>query len=135
MFEWLKGLRKRLPWNLAKAGGSRIEPPEAWPRAPAKDIASIKGLDIIGRQRGQKRNRVHIYRQPYGYPIRYCDLVVVRPVDIEEVGRCQGFDGPAERRTLFAVLVWWENQGNRICRHCLATAQGKRLSRHGKEVA
>jgi len=109
-----------------------------------EDVSLIKGPgnDIIGRQRGQKRNRVHIYRQPSGYPIRLCDWIMVEKTDIEEVGECQGINGPADDiRVLAAALNWRENAGDRICRHCKATAQGKRTSfgmeyhGHGKGAA
>jgi len=92
--------------------------------------------DIIGRQAGQKRNRVHVYRQPYGYPIRLCDWIMVEKTDIEEVGQCQGVAGPADDiQVLAAALDWRENAGDRICRHCRAVAVGKRtpigMSNHG----
>lgn len=32
-----------------------------------------KGPDFIARPKGQKRNKYHVYRQPFGYPIRLCD--------------------------------------------------------------
>jgi len=87
------------------------------------------GADIIGRQAGQKRNRVHIYRQPYGYPIRLCDWTGVELKDIEEVGRCQGLGGPAEPITLVAALDWRQSHTDDIiCRHCKAVVTGKRSS-------
>jgi len=86
------------------------------------------GPDIIGRQAGQKRNRVHIYRQPFGYPIRLCDWVMVELTDIEKVGECQGVGGPAELTTLLMALDWRANQGDRICKHCEAVAIGYRQS-------
>lgn len=101
------------------------------------------GFDIIGRQGGhnRKRNRVHIYRQPFGYPIRLCDWIMVEEADIEVVGYCQGINGPAEMITLATALDWRENQGDRICRHCKAVATGKRGATgmvyhgHGKGAA
>lgn len=86
------------------------------------------GPDIIGRQAGQKRNRVHIYRQPFGYPIRLCDWLMVEIDDIEEVGRCQGLGGPAEMVTLATALDWRAMKGDQICYHCEAVVQGKRTS-------
>ena len=86
------------------------------------------GPDIIGRQKGRKRNRVHVYRQPFGYPIRLCDWFMVETDDIEEVGRCQGLGGPAEMITLATALDWRENHGDRVCRHCKAVVTGKRSS-------
>lgn len=86
------------------------------------------GADIIGRQAGQKRNRVHIYRQPFGYPIRLCDWILVDLNQIEEVGRCQGLGGPSEMAILADALYYRETHGDRICRHCKAVASGNRRS-------
>ncbi len=99
------------------------------------------GPDLIGRQGGQARNRVHIYRQPFGYPIRLCDWVAVERGSIEAKGQCQGIHGPAEVLALAAALDWREGQGDRICRHCHAVSVGKRTSvgmdlhGHGKGAA
>lgn len=87
----------------------------------------LKGGDIIGRQGGQKRNRVHIYRQPFGYPIRLCDWVAVDVKTIERIGEAQGLCGPAELPALLMALDWAETHKNAvICKHCRAVAQGKR---------
>jgi len=83
------------------------------------------GPDLIARQGGQKRNRVHVYRQPFGYPIRACDWIAVD--NIEVLGQCQGADGPAELVTLNMALDLHERKpGVVICKHCRAVAQGKR---------
>lgn len=86
------------------------------------------GPDIIGRQAGQKRNRVHIFRQPFGYPIRACDWVAVERESVEYRGEAQGVGGPAELKTLAVALDYRECKGDRICCHCRAVALGKRSS-------
>jgi len=97
---------------------------------PAKvQIRALKaGGDIIGRQGGQKRNRVHIYRQPLGYPIRLCDWIAVDMDTIERIGEAQGITGgPAELPALNAGLDWSENWKKAvICKHCRALVNGKR---------
>ena len=84
--------------------------------------------DIIARQGGQKRNRVHVYRQPLGYPIRLCDWVAVDRDTIGRIGEAQGIlGGPAEKEALVAALDWAEaNKDVVICKHCRATVKGKR---------
>ena len=85
------------------------------------------GGDIIGRQSGQKRNRTHIYRQPYGYPIRFCDWIAVDRDSVERTGEVQGLNGPAELPALVAALDWAESMKNAvICKHCRVKAHGKR---------
>jgi len=85
------------------------------------------GGDIIGRQGGQKRNRAHIFRQPYGYPIRLCDWVAVDVETIERIGEAQGLTGPAQKEALVMALDWAEaTKGAVICKHCRAAVQGKR---------
>ena len=101
------------------------------------------GGDIVARQGGQKRNRVHIYRQPFGYPIRLCDWVYVDVETIERIGETQGIcGGAAELDALVLALNWAEdNKMACICKHCQAIAQGKRESigmknyGHGKGAA
>jgi len=83
--------------------------------------------DIIARQGGQKRNRVHVYRQPFVHPIRLCDWIHVDVETIERIGEAQGLGGPAEKEALAAALDWVEvNKGVRICKHCQAIVKGKR---------
>jgi len=85
------------------------------------------GADIIARQGGQKRNRAHIYRQPFGYPIRFCDWIAVDMETIERIGECHGLFGPADLPALDMALDWAEGKRNAvICKHCRALAQGKR---------
>lgn len=94
---------------------------------PKSSIRLEAGGDIVGRQGGQKRNRVHIYRQPFGYPIRLCDWVAEDVETIERVGEAQGLNGPAELPALVMALDWAESTKNAvICKHCRAIAQGKR---------
>lgn len=94
-----------------------------------KDHITKPGGDIIGRQAGQKRNRTHIYRQPFGYPIRFCDWIAIDVESVERIGEAQGLNGPAELAALEAALDWAEATKNAvICKHCRAMAQGKRES-------
>jgi len=97
MFEWLK----RLFGRTAVA-----TPPEPEPKPRPEP-----GPDIVARQGGQKRNRVHLYRQPFGYPIRACDWSAVSLDELESLA-----DDP--RDPLAAVT----------CRHCQAVILGKRAS-------
>jgi len=100
--------------------------PKPEPEPPSAQFKA--GGDIIGRQAGQKRNRVHVYRQPFGYPIRFCDWVMVDLYLIERVGEVQGIlGGPAELNALEVALDWAEAYKDAvICKHCLALAQGRR---------
>ncbi len=85
------------------------------------------GPDIIGRQRGQKRNRVHIFRQPYGYPIRLCDWALQDIDSIERIGEVEGTRGPVEAaRLVMALDLMDTTKGTRVCKHCRATVKGKR---------
>lgn len=112
---WFTRLFRRRPKPKAEAMARIIE--ERKPRG-----------DIIGRQAGQKRNRTHVYRQPFGYPIRLCDWVAQDIDSIERIGETQGITGgPAELNALEVALDWAEAyKGAVICKHCLAIAQGKR---------
>jgi hypothetical protein len=105
-------------------------------KKPSAPVDNKPGPDIIGRQGGQKRNRVHIYRQPFGYPIRLCDWTAQQAKEIEIVGQVQGIGGPGEPKALAAGLDWAESmKGAVICKHCRRIAQGIResvgLNNHG----
>jgi len=111
--------------------GGKIGEAERRPRLEELEGISVErrkaGGDIIARQGGQKRNRTHIYRQPFGYPIRLCDWVAVDVETIERIGEAQGLFGPAALLALEAALDWAESvKGAVICKHCRALAQGKR---------
>jgi len=85
------------------------------------------GPDLIARQGGQKRNRVHLYRQPFEYPIRACDWTAVEYNNVEVLGQYQGADGPADLATLnMALNLHARKPGVVICKHCRKVAQGKR---------
>lgn len=112
--------------------GYKAKTPDMDTTPTRERISALAGADLIGRQGGQKRNRVHIYRQPFGYPIRLCDHIAVARDDIEFVGMAQGISGPAEWPALVAALDWSETAKNaRICKHCQGVAQGKRRSPFG----
>ena len=98
--------------------------PKPEPKRPQR---FIMGSDIIGRQGGQKRNRTHIYRRPFGHPIRLCDWIAIDMETIERIGEAQGLRGPAEAAALAMALDWAESTKNAvICKHCRAIVQGKR---------
>lgn len=85
--------------------------------------------DVIGRQGGHNktRNRTHIFRQPFGYPIRLCDWTMQELDSIERIGEAQGTDGPAAKEALVLALDWAEREKKAvICKHCLATVKGER---------
>jgi len=86
------------------------------------------GPDLIARQGGQKRNRVHIYRQPFGYPIRACDWIAAEYNNLEVLAECQGVEGPCELEALDLTLNIKEERipGVVICKHCRKVAQGER---------
>ncbi|MFA5429822.1 MAG: hypothetical protein WC329_01530 [Candidatus Omnitrophota bacterium] len=112
----------------AKPAGKR----EYQQREPSEEIEVAMnkrkhepGPDIIARPLGQKRNRVHVYRQPYGWPIRSCDWVAQAPEDLEifwmiQEGQAVGFFNLAAEK------------GHSICKHCRAIIEGKRVSIGGK---
>ena len=80
------------------------------------------GPDLIARQSGRKRNRIHLYLQPFGYPILACDWLAVEYSTLEdtlEVERGQGGN---------AIQILNGQPSKRICRHCLAIAQGRRTT-------
>lgn len=107
---WLKSLFGRKPKTVP------FEPPK-------------RGPYIIGRQAGQRRNRVHIYVQPYGYPIRLCDWIVTDILAIEEVARGLCLGGVTSPRTTLAIALERRKYlGDQICRHCEAVVAGKRAS-------
>lgn len=85
----------------------------------AAEGLSKAGPNIIARQGGQKRNRFHLYHQPFGYPIRACDWVAV---DLKTL------DNPRETGTEgdLAIRILRGDQYKPVCRHCLAVAEGKR---------
>jgi len=77
------------------------------------------GRDIIARQGGQKRNRVHLYEQPFGYPVRLCDWVAEG--EIEKMFTCATRE---ETKATIATLI--EAGEVSVCKHCQAIVEGKR---------
>lgn len=67
--------------------------------------------EFIGREGGhnKKRNKIHIYQQPFGYPIRVCD-----------------WTGPDEKVERFSG-----NYGDVTCKHCRAIIAGEREILYG----
>ena len=108
------------------------EPDVVFDTEHGRDILLKPAADIIGRQGGQKRNRVHIYRRPLGYPIRLCDWIAVDMESIQLIAHIEGISGPAEMKALVTGLDWaetWKNNRGEyvtICKHCRATIHGKR---------
>lgn len=84
--------------------------------------------DIIARQGGQKRNRVHVYRQPFGYPIRLCDWNAEAIEDLEVLGTWDEANTLAETPLDKALSYHADAIGKRYCRNCEAVVQGKRSS-------
>ena len=126
-----KGKKKDIPQADVSSDTRYERFHEVRPRLEDLEGISVErtkaGGDIIGRQGGQKRNRTHIFRQPFGYPIRFCDWIAVDKETIERIGECQGLFGPADLPALDIALDWAEGKRNAvICKHCRALALGKR---------
>lgn len=98
-----------------------------------EDVAKLAKPAFIARQGGQKRNRVHLYIQPYGYPIRICDFFPVTTVGLEIL-----FDEKPSascRAPISNMLIFIKSEGGRVCSHCLAVVQKKRATKDGKGAA
>jgi hypothetical protein len=93
---------------------SKVSPP------PKKFIS---GLDMIARPKGQKRNKIHIYRQPHGYPIRLCDWVYEEQEDIDIIFYGRG--DTTLKNLLFSSGYLEQNQ---VCLHCWRVLLGERKS-------
>ena len=94
------------------------------------------GDDLIGREFGnhnEARNRVHVFRQPFGYPIRLCDWVAVDREKLFIFCHTQGPTGPADvemtKRALEYEAMNLQKKGGRpICKSCQAIVDGNRSS-------
>lgn len=76
--------------------------------------------DIVARPKGQARNKFHVYRQPYGYPIRLCDWAAedmdnLLPVVIPDNMTLKNF-------------IYSHIPEARMCSHCWAVVKGDRTS-------
>jgi len=117
---------------FGKKGDGEIKPPEPWPRGEANEasytISSpvIPGKLIIARQGGQKRNRIHIYERPCGYPIRLCDWTFAPLEALEVLGEWDEENARTETKLENALLYYASSKGFQYCRHCMAVVQGKR---------
>lgn len=114
MFEWLKKL-------CGRAGKPEPAPetePEPEPK-PTVDHLRRPLPDLLARQSGQKRNRYHVYEQPYGYPIRRCDWVAVELSSLDDVREIPGKEADV------AIQILKGGQTKRVCSHCLAIARGR----------
>jgi len=87
-----------------------------------EDLARLEGPALIARQGGQKRNRVHLYRQPFGYPIRACDWEAFAPEDLEDVFKLTFGDPATALQSEGAAFH------KPTCKHCQAVIAGKRTS-------
>jgi hypothetical protein len=65
--------------NAEGTGYQQREPSEEFEAAMNKRKFEQQGPDLVARQLGQKRNKIHVYRQPFGYPIRLCDWTHQEP--------------------------------------------------------
>lgn len=93
--------------------------------SPAQMIKYLMKPDLIARQGGQKRNRVHIYRQPYGYPIRYCDWSAQDLDDIEILGRWEEAKSGPATPIQNALIHYAHLAGRSYCKNCHKIAFGK----------
>lgn len=82
---------------------------------------SLPGPDFVARPKGQKRNKNHVYRQPYGYPIRLCDWTEADPEALD-VAFVKDVDaGTNLKNFLFSII------GKKpVCAHCWAIVKGDR---------
>jgi hypothetical protein len=123
-FDELVRMRDNIDRDLADTKSAPIQPPKP---PPVFTINFRPGLaTIIGRQRGQRRNRVHVYCQPYGYPIRLCDWVAVDKESIEQPDITIGI-----KQILYTLIH--RLIGEQLCQHCVDIMTGKRAGRTGME--
>ncbi len=118
MFEWLKKRFRKRPIDVGDF--TRAEPEivngEIQAVAIKPTVDRLKKPIFTARQGGQKRNRRHIYHQPYGYPIRACDWIAVDDENLEDIK----YPPPG--------ALWPDYV---TCRHCLAIAERKRGNPYG----
>jgi len=126
MFNWLKKLYSRCHCrSYHERTGEHVEEcpkyeePELEPK-PTVDHLRRPKPDLIARQGGQKRNRYHVYEQPYGYPIRRCDWVAVDREALEDAREIPGKEADV------AIRIMKGDQAKRVCSHCLAIGRGRR---------
>ena len=83
--------------------------------------------DLIARQGGQRRNRVHLYRQPYGYPIRACDWVSVEHSKLEVITELTPKPGLESWEIEYYFRdIEWPPDAKTVCKHCLEVVRGNR---------
>lgn len=141
MFKWLQGLVYgfKMGYNAERANrATRDDESVLEATAAIKEDGQLDSVgislreakarpafirtDIIGRQGGRKRNRVHVYRRPYGLPIRLCDWVGVDNDEIDIFGTIPS----GELVTALAILRG--DYDKQICGHCWDVVHGIRGS-------
>lgn len=129
--------------ETAAAGLPAAQPPvesafRPWKTAQQVRDMEQRSVDVIpftARQGGQKRNRVHYYSQPFGYPIRVCDWVAVDRDGLEKI---EYFNNPNPITGVVVIcLRSREGTGEAVCKHCLAIAEGRQslplaVKNHGR---
>lgn len=109
---------------------------DAQDRVEAKRLTTVNipretlegpGPDIIARQGGQKRNRYHIYRQPYGYPIRLCDWVAADETELEDIRKPEGIP-PEDLNGWTICEIESQELSMKACSHCVEVLHGRRTS-------
>lgn len=103
--------RQHKPYTLYWPFGGRPED------RPAPDTP---GPDIIARLGGQKRNRVHVYRQPFGYPIQLCSWEMPEQ-ELENTFTCA-----TEEETKATLSTLIEAGEVTVCKNCQAIIEGKK---------
>ena len=90
-------------------------------------FVSISAPDLIARQRGRERNRVHLFKQTYGYPIRACDWVAVELIKLDVIIELPPMPGLENARTEATFRGLERPPDDRlICKHCMEVVKGKR---------
>lgn len=82
------------------------------------------GPDLVAIQRGQRRNKIHVYRQPFGYPIRLCDCVAQ---DKEDINIVHTSGQNMTLKQFISEHTRYLDTG-RMCLHCWRVLLGERTS-------
>ena len=116
-------IKGRIAEERMKEVDAEITEPEIHHIPP---VSHDPGPALTGRQGGQSRNRVHLYLQPFGYPIRACDW---NAVDRESIEKAEEFSVPNPAAgTVVITLAARGGTGDRICKLCQEIAAGRRAS-------
>lgn len=108
---------RRIGEATAVRTGERLAAQHIEVDRPAPDTP---GPDIIARLGGQKRNRVHVYRQPFGYPIQLCSWEMPEQ-ELENTFTCA-----TEEETKATLSTLIEAGEVTVCKNCQAIIEGKK---------